>query len=226
MTFKKNVPREKQILYYWRLGNTIEKTSLVTGIPAGSIGYYFKKFNKDPEKYQKVVDGEFQDAPKSSPSKIAQAMFIWSTVLKKVATMVGQGKYGEARDFLECTLLFDDLYKRLLPTLNDYDNKEFAEVVENVIAIFASISEPSSSTNIPSIVPQNTLGTNVTPSDSTLSNINVKQDTDNQDKAIDPKHLKWNPIKGRFDDTSYSFDKVLEKWKKDLDESKDGFILI
>ena len=92
MPFRKNVQRENVLLSHWQRGDTVETTSLLTGVPKGSISHYYARFNKNKEIYRKVVDNEYQDPPRSSPFEVAAAALSLPNIVKNVTWLVKKGE--------------------------------------------------------------------------------------------------------------------------------------
>jgi len=74
MPFRRNIGRERTLLRHWRRGDTVKVASLLTGIPEGSISHYYARFNRNPEKYQKIANNPHNDPPYSHPSDVAIAL--------------------------------------------------------------------------------------------------------------------------------------------------------
>ena len=135
MPFRKNVQRENVLLSHWQRGDTVETTSLLTGVPKGSISHYYARFNKNKEIYRKVVDNEYQEPPRSSPFEVAATVLARTNIFKNVTQCIKNGDFAQARDILQVCLLLMDLEKRLIPIIQNVDPEKMDDVLKNMIAL-------------------------------------------------------------------------------------------
>ncbi len=112
MTFKRNHEREKTILSHFRLGTTVSITAILTRIPRSTVGYYYARFNKDPEKYKKVIGGKFQEPFKSDIRAAVLIGIDWMERKAVVEPLIQNGKYVEARDYLQMVLLYNEFNEK------------------------------------------------------------------------------------------------------------------
>jgi len=132
--FRKNVQRESMLFGYWGSGHTVKETAILSDVPEGTISHYFSRFNRDKGK-MKQRDGAFQEPPRSSPSDVAMASLIYVNVLRHVGELVREGKYSDARDYLQLMLLLMDFNKKILPQIQNYDPKEYLEIIKALFEI-------------------------------------------------------------------------------------------
>jgi len=132
MTFKKNVERENKLLSHWRLGATVKKASLLSGVPEGSISHYYRRFNRDKKKYLKIVNGKFQEPPRTSPNKALASNLNFTQVLSDLIPMIQEKEYGKARDYLQFVLLLEEFTKKHQYILDNIDPKVKTELINKM----------------------------------------------------------------------------------------------
>ena len=148
MPFKKNIERENILINYWRQGNTVKHTSLLTGIPEGTISHYFARFNKKKDKYKIPKNGS-QEPPRSSPFDFTIAYFTLERISKKVQTFFETGDYAGACDYLQAIMLLQDVRKRFLPIIKNSDLKTVDEAFQKIVKLWGNAS-PTGSQNVKS----------------------------------------------------------------------------
>lgn len=124
MTYKKNIEKTDRLLHFWRLGNTVSHTAIITRIPSSTVGYYFCKFNKQPDKYKKIVNGKFQEPLKKDIRSAALISIDWMERKAIVDPLIRQGKYIEARDYLQMVLLYNDFNEKYFRQISNVDHHE------------------------------------------------------------------------------------------------------
>ena len=152
MPFKRNIERDNLLLGHWRQGNTVKVASLLTGIPEGTISYYYARFNRNKHAYLKPSGNGYQEPPRSNPFDVAAAAFTSAEIVKTVAALLRTGDYARARDYLQAILLFLDLGRRLTPIVQNLDPKKMDEFFQNVITIVKLLGEAGSEKPAPSEV--------------------------------------------------------------------------
>ncbi len=55
-----NAERNRRLYSLWMGGNTIDKASMITGIPRSTVGYYFRKFNRYRKNDKELDFGSFK----------------------------------------------------------------------------------------------------------------------------------------------------------------------
>lgn len=135
MTFRKNVKRETELLKQWRIGETIKRTSLLTNTPEGTVSHYYRRFNKNRDKYIKLFETGDREPPKTSPIEAASASIIYGDVLKKVTEFFQKEDYTKARDYLQTIMLLQDFDKRVSLILQNVDPKKMDEVMRIIISL-------------------------------------------------------------------------------------------
>lgn len=103
MVFPRNAEREARLLDEWRKGTvTAREAARKTGYPEGTVYYYWKRFNRDPGKANRL-------AASLKPRKklIAEDMFLQSidvenanTIIKKFNELIRQEKYPQAEYYI------------------------------------------------------------------------------------------------------------------------------
>jgi hypothetical protein len=132
MTFKKNVERENKLLAHWRIGATVKKASLLSGVPEGSVSYYYRRFNRDKEKYLRIVQGKFQEPPRTNPNKALASNLNFTQVLSDLFPMIQEKEYGKARDYLQFVLLLEEFTKKHQYILDNIDSKIKPELINKM----------------------------------------------------------------------------------------------
>lgn len=130
MTFRRNIEREDTLLSHWRLGRTVKTASLLSGIPEGSVGYYYRRFNNNKKEYLKIVNGKFQDPPRTRPSVAREANLYFTKVMSDLNPMLKDKKFSEARDYLQFILLFGEFMKKHQRILDNIDPKKKEELLQ------------------------------------------------------------------------------------------------
>lgn len=139
MTFKKNYEREALLLSHWNLGFTVKNTSLMTGIPEGSISHYFARFNKNPKFYREQVGT--QNPPRTSTPDLVNAAILYSNVNQMVNYYVLKEKFDKARDVLMITLLQMEFNKKMLPVIQNADPDKWDEFFRESMNVFVAFSQ-------------------------------------------------------------------------------------
>jgi len=106
----RNKQREEIIYQRWLKGMTIRATSEETAIPEGTVAYYYKKFNKNPEKFSSSNQSESKDSDKkySIAGEIAGAISARDTY-QTYNRLIKEEKYHEAKEYIESILLLNKL---------------------------------------------------------------------------------------------------------------------
>ncbi|MCP8323098.1 MAG: hypothetical protein L6N96_02820, partial [Candidatus Methylarchaceae archaeon HK02M2] len=104
----------------WVTGKTIRVTSEETGIPEGTVAYYYKKFNKNPNK--NVIDYKtLSEDSEKSPSFRSQVLsaFQMKNVKDTYFDLIKEKKYHQAKAYLESVVLFHKIMSQLGADLRD-----------------------------------------------------------------------------------------------------------
>ena len=115
MPYRKNPKREQTLLDHYIVGHTIKVTSVLTGIPSSTVGYYFRKFKSNPEHVMMRIFAQ-SSTEKSEPSeeKIIKIIYLHNNLLSLnsiVSSLFSEGKYSDARNFLESMKILDEYNK-------------------------------------------------------------------------------------------------------------------
>ena len=133
MTFIRNLEREKKLLERWRYGNTIKKAALLTNIPEGTISHYFKRYNKNPEKYKKIIENKYQDLPKADTQEAIQSNFNRRIVLDMISPLIQKGDFAKVRDFLQMFELIERYEKKHISILQNVDKIKYQQKANDII---------------------------------------------------------------------------------------------
>lgn len=134
-----NPEREAKILRHWKEEVTIDKISILEGIPRSSVGYYVKKFRR---KYgsshrQDIPKPVLQDISRSKDEQIIWARFLVD-IQKKLGQLLAEGKYREVVDFVEAYFAL----KRLINDIGAQVQGEEEITAENVLENFFKYKLP------------------------------------------------------------------------------------
>ena len=103
MVYPRNPKREAALLNQWRNGIPARQAALNTGIPEGTTFYYYRKFNRDPEKANRLARSHEPEEERSLHQKMADTRAA-SEVRKfqtKYDKLIEEGKYAEAKSLAE-----------------------------------------------------------------------------------------------------------------------------
>jgi hypothetical protein len=120
-----NPERERKILEQWQSGDTIDEISILTDIPRSSIGYYVRKFNRNPVIRETRLGGNtrhgteipLNDSENSrrtddSASATAQLkIFSYSVLIQKAQDLMSADKFDQFYYMLLCQQLFPKVLK-------------------------------------------------------------------------------------------------------------------
>ena len=107
---RKNPQREELLLRYWRLGATGRETASRTGIPEGSVSRYFARFNKHPEKHNRLAVSGEPSPPKGLYSDIGgqlRAALEEVEVSRRHKELMTKGKIVQAKFSIEAEILLE-----------------------------------------------------------------------------------------------------------------------
>lgn len=110
---ERNPRREALLLAKWREGKTAREAALETGVPEGSTYYYWRKFNKDPERANRLA-GSFRPPANLRPIDIlTQTLGRRSKeeVFSEYNRLMKEGKYVQAKSMIEAQQAFDKYVK-------------------------------------------------------------------------------------------------------------------
>jgi hypothetical protein len=99
---KKNPEREATLLDEWKKGTPAREAARITGVPEGTVYYYYKRFNRDPEKANRLAAGLMPRRKLSDADILMQTIKALSTeeVQAKFDNLVKEGKYEQAEQYI------------------------------------------------------------------------------------------------------------------------------
>ena len=120
-----NPERERKILERWQCGDTIDEISILTDIPRSTVGYYVRKFNRNPVLRETRLGGNTRhgnDIPMSdsenSPSTDDSApytallkIFSNKLIVQKTQDFINADKYDQLYYMLRCQPLLPKVLK-------------------------------------------------------------------------------------------------------------------
>ena len=144
MSYPRNPQREEMLINQYIMGHTIKQASIITGIPAGTISYYFKKFKKSQEYYSMRRNAQtpprYREYSENIVNKIVKAQFNLHFWYSAVGPLIGDGKYTEARNFLESMKILDDyeiklnqLIRSATPEEREMVSKKQGEAIRELV---------------------------------------------------------------------------------------------
>lgn len=103
---KKNIHREGLILVEWINGKTIREAAESKGVPEGTVSGYYRKFNRNPERYHRRAKevSEKRGSSLNSPAQLSRATEA-QVILGVYYSLIVKGKYHQAKAFLEAEQL-------------------------------------------------------------------------------------------------------------------------
>lgn len=147
MVFRKNTQREDILFFHWKMGHTVKETSLLTGIPQGTISHYFARFSKHKEKFKDTKTGS-QEPTRSTPSQVATSIFSLQEINKQLQMFFKKGEIEKARDYLQILILYQDLTKRFTSIIENWDGKKEEEIFKDLLIINNMFGVPSTSPTV------------------------------------------------------------------------------
>jgi hypothetical protein len=117
------------------MGRTVKEAALLTGIPAGSISHYYARFNKDREKYRRIISSRTQTPPYSNAFDVAAAGLSLQYLLKEVANLISKREYGKARDLVELIILMNKVEKTYRSVMVNVNPEEYPDVIRHLILL-------------------------------------------------------------------------------------------
>lgn len=106
---KRNPRREATLLAKWKDGKAARDAARETGIPEGSTYHYYRKFNKDPENYNRLA----KSLKPSEALRPQEIVMQWGLAMaaedvsEKYNALMKEGKYVEAKDYIEAKKAYD-----------------------------------------------------------------------------------------------------------------------
>jgi transposase len=138
LVFSRNPEREARLLEEWRKGSTAREAATNTGIPEGTTYYYYRKFNRDPEKANRLAKS-LKPAKQLTPQEVMlQAFSVQNAdqAMKKIHKLMDEGKFAEADSYIKAELGMRRLSASLWSGINSYRALFFSD--PDVYGSFAS----------------------------------------------------------------------------------------
>lgn len=100
---KKNPDREASLLDEWKKGTTAREAAKIAGVPEGTAYYYWRRFNRDPEKANRLAASLKPRRRLSDADVVVQFMKAQSMeeVQAKFDTLVKEGKFEQAEHYIK-----------------------------------------------------------------------------------------------------------------------------
>jgi len=137
MVFSRNPEREARLLREWANGTTSREASARTSVPEGTVYYYWKKFNKDPEKANRLAKGLV-----ASDEQIMTEILVQNddeetakNFQDKYDDLIRQGKYAEAEAFAKAEQEKRRYLRQLLRgagSLSEYDLRQADQTLKEI----------------------------------------------------------------------------------------------
>lgn len=99
---KKNPEREASLLDEWKKGTPAREAARITGVPEGTVYYYWKKFNRDPEKANRLAASLKPNRKLSDWDIFLQSVKVRSAyeVQAKFDILMKEGKFDQAEQYI------------------------------------------------------------------------------------------------------------------------------
>jgi hypothetical protein len=113
-----NPERERKILELWQFGDTIDEISTLTDIPRSTIGYYVRKFNRNPVIRETRIGGNTHYGPEiplktesgsrtnSNAATALLKIFSTKSFIQKTQDLINEDKFDQLYYMLLCQQLF------------------------------------------------------------------------------------------------------------------------
>lgn len=102
---KRNPEREASLLEEWTKGRPAREAARETGIPEGTTYYYWRKFNRDPEKANRLARSLKPRKKLNEKDMLLQSIEVENAnaIQKNFAELIKQGKYPQAEYYIRAT---------------------------------------------------------------------------------------------------------------------------
>jgi hypothetical protein len=131
-----NPDRNQRIYQAWERGSTVDQTASQLGIPRSTVGYYFRKFNRQASQGRAIV------IPRKGTERAEAALdsaVAKSLIVTKLLEILGSGRVEYAYYLLGVFKLMKDLGLYLTPEEAD----AFQQRIKTLLARPAQIQPPS-----------------------------------------------------------------------------------
>ena len=128
-----NLQRNKIIYELWLNGFTVDEISSETGVPRSTVGYYVRKFNKNPRGGKTIVKDRIQE-------QMDEKAKVFKTLIKKVASaklldLFLKGDSEKIQEFLSAWKLYVEVGDELAVTKEEDEvlNKNTAYISDFLV---------------------------------------------------------------------------------------------
>jgi transposase len=99
---KKNPEREASLLDEWKKGTPAREAARITGVPEGTVYYYWKRFNRDPEKANRLAASLKPSRKLSDLDILLQSVKVQSAyeVQARFDSLLKEGKFEQAEHYI------------------------------------------------------------------------------------------------------------------------------
>jgi transposase len=128
---KKNPEREASLLDEWKKGTPAREAARITGVPEGTVYYYYRRFNRDPEKANRLATSLKPRRKLSDWDIIRQSdkIRLGERVQAKFDSLMKEGKFVQA-----------DYYMRAQRLAERYRNEQ-KQGVNSILALYLADPE-------------------------------------------------------------------------------------
>src|SRR3972149_7612103 len=130
MRISSNPEKEARIYSQGKENATIRTAAYMLGIPEGTVAYYYKKFNKNPDKPIQRYESQSEEPsrPPSMESQVISAMKM-KDVRDTYHGLIREGKYHEAKAYLESLIIFNKIMSQFHTELQGCDIKIYGPIL-------------------------------------------------------------------------------------------------
>ena len=137
LVFSRNSEREARLLDEWRQGRPARQAAINTGTPEGTTYYYYRKFNKDPEKANRLAIS-LKPLKKLNPKDIMLQSLALQTADEtsaRFAELIKQGKYPQAEYYIKAVREATRLRREQVSGVNSFTALYMANPQRNAALI-------------------------------------------------------------------------------------------
>ncbi len=150
MVFSRNPEREARLLDQWVKGITAREAAANAGVPEGTTFYYYRKFNRDPEKANRLARSLKPRKKLTTQDVLLQSMSARSAeiVSNEYLRLIGEGKFADAYNYVRAARehrrlrgeMLSDVNSIIAVYMSDPDKNEalIPRVVREVVQIAAN----------------------------------------------------------------------------------------
>lgn len=119
---KQNPQREATLLEYWKKGTGAREAASKTGIPEGSVFGYYRKFNKNPQRYHREAE-RLKPPSRVKNQDLLKQLTNWKeglAVKERHDRLMKEGRYIQAKYALEAQMLFERYYNSKVESVTSF----------------------------------------------------------------------------------------------------------